>query len=200
MDIQSHFTALTAILEDIGERVEGNLYCDIRPSNITGNIAKINNLRSLCCDKAKICEIGVNACHSLLFMVDVNKTAEYALFDIGIHKYLEPCFAYVKSAFPTTQMQLFQGDSRLTLPAYAELHKEEFDLCHIDGGHEYDVFSSDYTYCLQMLKKGGIMIFDDFEYGNIQKFVIDKVDEGEVMFLSGKGITFTTDHVALVKV
>ena len=200
MDIHSHLNAITKILTDIGERVEGNLYCDIQPTNITADAAKLGNLRSLCYGKMKICEIGVNACHSLLFMVDVNREADYTLFDIGIHKYLEPCFSYVQSVFPTTQMTLHLGDSRLTLPAYAESHKEEFDFIHVDGGHEHDVFSSDYAYSYQMLKKGGVMIFDDYDYDEIKKFIDEKVKGGEVMITSDSSLVSTQRQALLVKV
>lgn len=200
MDIQTHLNSITQILTDIGERVEGNVYCDIQPTNITADGNKLRNLRSLCMGKTKICEVGVNACHSLLFMLDVNSEAEYTLFDIGIHKYLEPCFNYVQSAFPATKMKLFLGDSRLTLPAYAETHREEFDFIHVDGGHTYDVFSSDYECTYKMLKKGGIMIFDDYNHSEIKQFVDEKVRQGEVLHLTHQQLFQTDQHALLVKV
>lgn len=45
-----HVNNITKILKDIGERVEGNLICDIRPDYyvITQNESKIKNLQYLC--------------------------------------------------------------------------------------------------------------------------------------------------------
>lgn len=178
--MQKHLQEITRILTDIGERVEGNLYCDIQPNNIVADIKKIDNLRQCCHEKKKICEIGVNAGHSLLFMLDISPSAEYTLFDIGIHKYMEPCVEYLRKSFPEASIQLLVGDSRLTVPAFAETNKEVFDLCHIDGGHEPEVFVSDYEATLQMVKKGGYIVFDDYDYSEIKKFVDSRVEKGEV--------------------
>ena len=76
MDLQNniHIRAIADILHNVGERVEGNLICDIDCDNyvIDRNFAKIHNLKFLCAGKKRICEIGVNACHSLLLMLLVN--------------------------------------------------------------------------------------------------------------------------------
>ena len=55
-----HIKNITDILKNIGERVEGNLLCDIYPDNWTysRNISKIKNLQFMCKDKTKIIEIG----------------------------------------------------------------------------------------------------------------------------------------------
>lgn len=95
MDVKlnGHFEKISQILNEIGERVEGNLICDVDSSNIviTRNIAKIKNLQYLSKNKNKICEIGVNAGHSLLLMLEQNPNAEYLLFDLNNHKYTNPC-------------------------------------------------------------------------------------------------------------
>ena len=80
-----HILNISNILKSIGEQVEGNYICDKTPDNciIHENIEKIINLQYLVKDKKKICEIGVNACHSLLLMLFINPTAEYLLFDLN---------------------------------------------------------------------------------------------------------------------
>jgi predicted O-methyltransferase YrrM len=180
-EIGIHLQKLTAILQEVGERVEGNLYCDIQPTNITADNQKINNLRNAVAQKQKVCEIGVNAGHSLLFMLDANPTADYILFDIGLHIYLDPCFKYLETAFPAASMKLFLGDSKLTVPAYAENHAGEFDTCHIDGGHLAPEFTSDYESCMKLLKTGGLIVFDDYDYADIKNFVDSKIKAGEVV-------------------
>ena len=79
-----HIKKITNILEEVGEQIEGNLICDVKPTNwtIQKNIHKIKNLQYLVKNKKKICEIGVNACHSLLLMLLVNPNADYLLFDL----------------------------------------------------------------------------------------------------------------------
>ena len=51
-----HIQNITKTLLDIGERVEGNLICDITPNNFVceQNIHKIKNLQYLCKNKKKI--------------------------------------------------------------------------------------------------------------------------------------------------
>lgn len=199
-DLQVHLQEVTKILQEVGERVEGNLYCDIQPTNVTANLDKINNLRFVTFGKEKICEIGVNACHSFLFMLDVNPNAQYVLFDIGIHKYLEPCFQYLQKAFPNTDMKLLLGDSKLTVPSFAENHLGEFDLVHIDGGHNEPEFTSDYIHSLQLLKPGGLIVFDDYDYDEIRDFVNKKIELGEVKPFQNPNVKVTSAHIVLVKV
>ena len=65
-EVKDHINNIGAILDNIGERVEGNLICDITSDNFTDerNESKIYNLIKLAENKSKICEIGVNAGHS----------------------------------------------------------------------------------------------------------------------------------------
>lgn len=198
--LQNHLASLTSILERVGERVEGNFYCDITPTHIIANVNKINNLRLAVAGQKKICEVGVNAGHSLLFMLDASPQSEYALFDIGIHKYLEPCVEYLKSQFTSATIQLYIGDSKLTLPAYTENHQGEFDVCHIDGGHLPPEFTSDYTYGMQLLKKGGLLIFDDYNYAEIHAFVDAKLAQGEVVRVVQEPFVQLSEHIVLMKV
>ena len=101
-----HVKNITKILKEVGERIEGNLICNISAddySNSKKYESKIKNLQYLCKNKKKILEIGVNGCHSLLIMLLINPTAEYLLFDLGNHKYTLPAFNYIKEQFPNFQ-------------------------------------------------------------------------------------------------
>lgn len=198
--LQQHLEKLTVILQQIGEPIEGNFYCNINATNVVANPNKIRNLLAAVAGKQKICEIGVNAGHSLLFMLDLNPQSEYVLFDIGIHKYLEPCVNYLKNEFSSTSIQMYIGDSKLTVPAYAEHHKGEFDFCHIDGGHLPPEFTSDYIYCMQLLKKGGILLFDDYDYLDIKAFVDSKIQSGEVVRVVQEPFVQIPQHIVLMKV
>lgn len=173
-EVRNHISNIAEILDSIGERVEGNLICDITSDNLVDsrNEAKIHNLLKLAVGKSTICEIGVNAGHSLLLMVSVNPTAEYLLFDLGGHGYTRPCVQYIKNAYPSTKITEVYGDSNITLRDYVKTNQlNTFDMIHIDGGHETQTVVSDFIYTQFMLKQDGIVIFDDYNFGNIREIV-----------------------------
>lgn len=180
-----HVKNITNILEKIGERIEGNLMCDIEPSNwiIEGNISKIKNLQYLCKNKKKITEIGVNACHSLLIMLLENPTADYLLFDLNNHTYTEPTIDYVKKSFPNANIKIIYGDSVKTIGEYIAKNQDElntYDLCHLDGGHTEDIFSVDYENMKKIMRKDSCVVFDDYNYEEIKKFIGKKLQQNEI--------------------
>ena len=181
-----HIKRIEEILENIGERVEGNLVCDIHPKHytISRNLDKIKNLRAACTGKERICEIGVNACHSLLIMLLENPTAEYLLFDLNNHEYTEPCLEYIKSAFPDTVIRAVYGNSVETINTYICEHRDElhtYDLCHIDGGHTPDIFVVDYHNIKSLSKVGSPVIFDDYDINDIRDFIHAMVAEKNIV-------------------
>jgi predicted O-methyltransferase YrrM len=191
MELRSntHIQNIAKILTEVGERVEGNLICDISPGNYTieRNLAKIRNLQALCTGK-KICEIGVNAAHSLLLMLLVNPTAEYTLFDLGNHKYTRPCVDYIRAQFPETKIEVIYGNSVETMARYVAENPAQlstYDLCHLDGGHTQDIFSHDYANVKQLMKADGVVIFDDYDLPAIRSFVNGKLAAKEITEVEG---------------
>ena len=201
-----HIKNITNILLEIGERIEGNLVCDITPTNwvYEHNIHKIKNIQSLCKDKKKIIEIGINACHSLILMLLENPTAEYLLFDLNIHSYTEPVINYVKKSFPTTSITVIYGNSVETISTYIKNHPDElhtYDLIHLDGGHTEDIFSMDYNHSRQLLISHGIVIFDDYDYPEIKKFIDKKIEQKEIIeytnvIKNSKHFIYTFEHIS----
>lgn len=194
-----HVKNLTKILKDIGERVEGNLICDITPDNyiINKTKSKIKNLQYLCKDKKKIIEIGINGCHSLLLMLLINPNAEYLLFDLGNHKYTLPTLNYIKTHFTDTKINIILGNSVETIPNYIRDNKNElnsFDLIHLDGGHTENIFSHDYMNSKKLIVDKGIVIFDDYNYGNIRKFINRKMKDNEIEELNDTNIIKNRMH------
>jgi predicted O-methyltransferase YrrM len=180
----THIQNIEKILKGVGERVEGNLVCDINPGNYTiqRNLAKIQNLQILCRGK-KICEIGVNAAHSLLLMLLVNPTAEYTLFDLGNHKYTRPCIEYIRAQFPDTKIEIIYGNSVETIARYCTENPAQlstYDLCHLDGGHTQDIFSHDYANVKKLIKTDGVVIFDDYNLPEIRSFIAKKLAAKEI--------------------
>ena len=195
-EIVDHINNIANILTNIGESVEGNLICDVSSDNLTDEIneSKIYNLLKLAKHKSKICEIGVNAGHSLLLMIGSNPNAEYVIFDLNGHAYTKPCIEYIKNVYPSTKITEVYGDSLLTLREYVnsnELHT--FDLIHIDGGHETHAVVNDFIYTQQLLKPDGVIIFDDYNYNNIQT-VIDYYIDRKVISKYSENLINTNLH------
>ena len=195
--MDNHLNAIRGILLGIGERLEGNLVCDIHPDNMQTehNKEKIHNLRHLVKGKQSVCEIGVNAGHSTLLMLDVNPTAAYTLFDIGIHAYTRPCVAYIQSVYPSTKIDIAYGDSKETVP----LCKGTFDLIHVDGGHLFPEVKSDYTESIRLIKPGCPIVFDDYDFPVIRAFLDEKLHAGEIVRFYDEGL-LATGRQAIVTV
>lgn len=195
-----HLKNLENIINSSGERVEGNIYCDITTNNIKNNfIPKQNNLKKLALKSKKICEIGFNAGHSALFMLESNPKADYLFFDLNYHKYTDPCFSYLKKAFPATSINIIYGDSTKTLKKFAEdvNNHNIFDLIHIDGGHEYNILKSDFENSFLICEGNGNIIIDDTDLHVINNFVTSLLSN----FFNVKEIFLesTSDHRILQK-
>lgn len=194
-----HVKYLAGILKEIGEPVEGNLICDRTADHfiIEYSLDKIKNLQYLARDKKKICEIGLNAGHSLLIMLLENPEAEYLLFDLNCHAYTIPCLQYIASAFPTTKISLMTGDSTKTIVQFLMDNKEElntFDLCHVDGGHTYDVFSADFNNIKHLSKMGCPVIFDDSDNEYIDGFLKENIAHNTIAQYEDPNIIKTDKH------
>lgn len=181
-----HIQNITKILKGVGERIEGNLICDIRPDNwiIHNSKDKIYNLQQLVKDKKKVIEIGVNGCHSLVIMLLINPHAEYLLFDLGNHRYTRPAVDYIKDAFPNTKIDIIYGNSVNTMNEYILQNSKSintYELIHLDGGHTPDIFIHDYNNSKKLLAPDGVVIFDDYNYSEIKNFIDHKVATNEIV-------------------
>ena len=58
-----------------------------------------------------------------------------------------------------------RGYSNIKVPMFQD---EFFDIIYIDGNHEPSYVLEDAVLCFRKLKKGGIMIFDDYGWGDTQ--------------------------------
>jgi hypothetical protein len=198
--LQKHFDEINNILKGIGERVEGNFICDITPDNLVynTNIDKIKNLQNLAKRTKHICEIGVNAGHSLLLMIDESPNAEYELFDLGDHEYTRPCMEYIQQSFPNTKIKITYGDSKKTLKEFIINNSDRlgaFDLIHIDGGHELMEFTNDFYYTSLLGGENCLYIFDDYNYPNIKKFLEDRLSLSIIEEVNEVSLTKTPRHL-----
>jgi predicted O-methyltransferase YrrM len=198
-NLNKHFKNIEDILNKIGERIEGNLICDVDTSNstIARNLDKIKNLQYLVKNKNKVCEIGVNAGHSLLLMLEENSTADYLIFDLNNHQYTQPCVDYIKGSYPNTNIEVVYGDSKVKVLEHLMNNpdlKYKFDLIHIDGGHGIDEVVCDYNSTKFLSKDNCIFIFDDYDYPGIQKFIDDKLLNNEIKRVEDDNVINTNLH------
>ena len=124
----------------------------------------------------KICEIGFNAGHSsMLMLLGRDKTPiDFTIFDIGHHTYTKPCLQYLQSQFQHVNFEYIEGDSTVTMPKWIEDNQTKlgvYDVVHVDGGHTEHCISNDMKNADLLVKKGGIVIIDDTNYPEINKYV-----------------------------
>lgn len=62
------------------------------------------------------------------------------------------------------KVRLIQKDSREILPELCQLYND-FDICYIDGGHHEETAFIDGENCYCLTRPGGLMIFDDVQWG-----------------------------------
>ena len=174
----THFFNIEQIIKETGGYIEGNLICanTVENKTVDRNKQKILNLQKIVYGKNYICEIGVNAGHSLLIMLDINPQATYYLFDIGIHTYTSRCVDYIKKQYPDANINIIYGDSKITLPAFIANENKKFNVIHVDGGHDDDCVKSDYLYSLKLVADSGYIIFDDYNLKNIKRFINSKLN------------------------
>jgi len=104
---------------------------------------------------AKILQIGFNAGHSTLLMLDARNDINITSIDIG-KNYIHECNDSVNKSFPERHTLLI-GDSLEVVPKL----KEKFDFFFIDGGHQYNVARGDLENCYNLGYDGSVILIDD---------------------------------------
>ena len=114
------------------------------------------------CDVKSIAEVGFNAGHSALVMLMSNPHARIQSFDLGEYESARVALASLKKQFPDRDIDVIWGDSRQTIPAYAQTYTgPKFDVIIVDGGHSYDVARADVMNMRALGHKDSILIVDD---------------------------------------
>lgn len=67
--------------------------------------------------------------------------------------------------------ELIEKPSETALPALLEDHEGTFDLIFLDGFHTFDHTMLDCFYATRLLRSGGILIIDDYDFAPVAKVV-----------------------------
>lgn len=76
--------------------------------------------------------------------------------------------------------------------ALKRFDKKMFDWIYVDGRHDYDGVLADFTYAWPLLKKGGVMVFDDYDDGLGYATDVKRVLEDYTKEITGKEFVHKT--------
>ena len=175
---EKYLEDLKTIINNTNSLLEGNCFYHHTTLNLYQDLYT-KQLNLFWCGKqgiTRICEIGFNAGHStLLMLLGRNTTSlDFTVFDIGHHNYTKPCLEYIKSQFTNINFEYIEGDSTSTIPKWIHNNKNliwSYDVVHVDGGHSEHCISNDMKNADLLLKTNGIIIIDDTNDPNINKYV-----------------------------
>lgn len=176
---------LEKIIVDSNTSLEGNSFYIHNTLNIYHCLYKKQANLFWCGKQAKtkICEIGFNAGHStMLMLIGREKTPlNFTIFDIGEHRYTQPCVNYIKSQFSHINFEYIEGDSTITMSKWIDENKSligSYDIVHVDGGHSEYCISNDIRNSDILVKTNGILIIDDTNNEHINKYVDSYISSG----------------------
>ena len=134
----------------------------------------------------QVCEVGFNLGHSSLFWLLFSPSVNVRAFDLGEHSYSHRSSSYLFSRFGPSRFAagVTFGDSRSTLPSHlsAVLSGDlpPCDVVFIDGGHSFDVATSDIANLRGAVSLDHILIIDDVNQDEVERAWKWALDEGLV--------------------
>ena len=121
---------------------------------------------------------------------------EVVLVHLGsrLPNYLTSNILNIQSQFPNTSIRILYGDSKQTLPKC----KGEFDLIHVDGGHDAPEVISDYNESMRLIQSECPIVFDDYDYAFIKSFLDEKIRIDEIRPFVDRFTQTTTQHLMFI--
>jgi hypothetical protein len=195
--------ALNQAVAESGEAIEGN-YCHFDGQPISGTVApdprrtaKRNVLRAAVAHCREALEIGFNAGHSAVIMLDSNRELQLTAVDIGTHRYGRTCADIIARRYPG-RFRVHWGPSKSILRQLANNKKAEFDFIHIDGSHTVEDVTADMNFLLRRMKKASIAVLDDIRIPHISTLLRWSTRAG-YLEEAGEQCTEETDNAALIR-
>ena len=140
-----------------------------------------------------VVEIGTWNGNRAIEMNRVNEGMSYIGFDLfedastatdvkekNVKKHFFKYIVEKKLAAAGMDFTLIHGDTNETFTEWADEHRNSVDLVYIDGGHSVETITNDYNNALKVLKKDGIIVFDDY-YEDMPESEIDKYGANRVL-------------------
>jgi predicted O-methyltransferase YrrM len=117
-------------------------------------------------------EIGVRLGKSSAMVVASAPAVDISAFDLWISPYAgldNPGPDFVRRQLSGVghrgQLDFFDGDSRVTIPAFLAAHPQaQFDLVHVDGDHSDEGAWIDLVNVADIVAPGGYLLFDDLTH------------------------------------
>ncbi len=107
-----------------------------------------------------VLEIGFNAGLSAAAFLEAHPQAHVVSFDLAERAYVAACAERLRARFPG-RLHLVIGDSRETLPRFAALSGNRFDLVLVDGGHTEEVCRADVRNARAAAAPDALVVVDD---------------------------------------
>jgi len=107
-----------------------------------------------------IAEIGFNVAFSSIALLEASPNTKVVSFELDRRRAVELAKEFVDERYPGRH-ELIIGDSRETVPAFAEANGKTMDLVFVDGGHLYEVAWADIVNSQNIAKPGGLVVVDD---------------------------------------
>ena len=144
-----------------------------------------------------IVDIGFNAGHIAVLVLCAHPTVHLAAFDLGNHAYSQPCFQVLARVFEG-RVQLIEGDSKHTLPAFMNSQGERIaDLIHIDGDHTPRSARADLLNASNLAKAGAAIVFDDVMFPPLSEVWAEARTN---LFMPHTHASHALEHAALARV
>ncbi len=178
-DVQRQLNEVVATTAP-GGKVEGN-YCHMNGAVLKRETPadprrswKRQYLRGAVKGSKRALEIGFNAGHSAVLMLEAEPKLKLTSIDIAIHDYVRPCGEVLKKAY-RKRFDLVADDS---LNAIREIDLSKFDFVHIDGGHGAEVFIPELDWFCANATSGTRMVVDDCYVSYIRAAIDRKIELG----------------------
>ncbi|MFY2789334.1 class I SAM-dependent methyltransferase [Rhodococcus sp. MALMAid1271] len=108
-----------------------------------------------------ICEVGFNAGFSSWAFLEVSPDTTVVSFDLAAYAYSATAKAHIDEHFPERHT-LIQGDSHITIAAYAKEHPDvRYDVIFVDGDHSVEGARADLDDLRGFATPDTVVIMDD---------------------------------------
>lgn len=115
-------------------------------------------------------EIGFNAGHSAVVMLDANPRLHLTIIDGGAHRYTRPCAAIVAERYPG-RLRMLWGPSRAVTAHLVRARDTDFQFIHIDGSHSVRDATADIVFALRHGGPGCVVVVDDLGESHIESIL-----------------------------